>query len=43
MKGQPYDRAIELAQYIIKNESTVRKAAAVFGLSKSTVHIEVTI
>ena len=40
MKGLPEERAITLAQYII--EATVRQAAAQFGVSKSTVHKDVT-
>ncbi|MGN1086502.1 MAG: sporulation transcriptional regulator SpoIIID [Porcipelethomonas sp.] len=41
MKGQPNDRAIILGQYIIENKSTVRAAAKQFGISKSTVHKDV--
>lgn len=41
MKGQPNDRAIILGQYIIENKSTVRAAAKEFGISKSTVHKDV--
>ena len=36
------DRSEELAKYIIDNNSTVREAAAWFGISKSTVHKDVT-
>jgi len=32
------DRAQELALYIIDNKTTVRAAAKKFGISKSTVH-----
>ena len=32
------DRAVRLAQYIIENRTTVRAAAQKFGISKSTVH-----
>ena len=32
------DRAVRLAQYIIENRTTVRAAAQRFGISKSTVH-----
>ena len=32
------ERACRLAQYIIENKATVRAAAAKFGVSKSTVH-----
>ena len=35
-------RACELAVYIIENKSTVRAAAAQFGISKSTVHKDIT-
>ncbi len=36
------ERAERLAQYIIENRTTVRAAAQKFGISKSTVHMEVT-
>lgn len=35
-------RAIEIGEYIVKNQATVRVAAKVFGISKSTVHMDVT-
>ena len=35
------ERAICLAQYIIDSKDTVRGAAAKFGISKSTVHKDV--
>lgn len=38
MKGEPNERAIQLGEYIIETKSTVRGAAAQFGISKSTVH-----
>lgn len=38
MKGNIEERAAELALYIIENKATVRAAAAKFGVSKSTVH-----
>lgn len=38
MKGNMEERAVRLAQYIIENRSTVRAAAEKFGVSKSTVH-----
>ena len=41
MKGQPEERAVLLAEYIIENNSTVRAAARAFGISKSTVHKDV--
>ncbi len=39
---QSEDRAVLLGQYIIKNKATVREAAAWSGISKSTVHSDVT-
>lgn len=42
MKGLPEERAVALAEYIIKNNATVRDAASVFHVSKSTVHKDVT-
>lgn len=35
-------RCVLLGEYITKNKATVRQAAKVFGVSKSTVHIDVT-
>lgn len=35
------ERAIQLAQYIIDSKDTVRGAAKKFGISKSTVHKDV--
>lgn len=34
-------RAVKIAQYILQTSSTVRQAAEVFGISKSTVHKDV--
>ena len=42
MKGQPEDRAIMLAQYLVENGATVRAAAKMYGISKSTVHKDIT-
>lgn len=42
MKAYIEERAIELANYIIEKKSTVRAAAKKFGISKSTVHKDVT-
>ena len=42
MIGNPEDRAILLAQHIIETGDTVRAAAKIFGVSKSTVHKDVT-
>ena len=35
-------RACDLAAYIIENRTTIRDAAAHFGVSKSTVHKDLT-
>ena len=35
-------RAVSLANYMIENKSAVRQAAKVFGVSKSTVHKDLT-
>lgn len=37
------ERAIKLAKYIIDSKDTVRGTAKKFGISKSTVHTEVTL
>ena len=41
LKGIVEQRAVELAEYIVENKATVRDAAKKFGISKSTVHIDV--
>lgn len=41
MKEKIEERAEMLAQYIIESGATVRSAAAKFGLSKSTVHKDI--
>ena len=42
MRTSIEERACELANYIIENNTTVRAAAKRFGISKSTVHKDVT-
>jgi len=42
MKGMPEERTVLAAEYIIENKATVRAAAKKFGVSKSTVHKDVT-
>lgn len=42
MKGDPEERAVALGQYVVETGATVRAAAQKFGISKSTVHMEVT-
>ena len=41
MKGNIEERACNLAVYIIENRATVRSAAQKFGISKSTVHKDI--
>lgn len=38
MKDYIEQRVIAIANYIVENDATVRSAATVFGVSKSTVH-----
>lgn len=35
-------RCVVLAEYLIEHQATVRSAAAIYGVSKSTVHKDVT-
>ena len=42
MKGIVEERAIKLGEYIVESKDTVRRAAVKFGISKSTVHKDVT-
>ena len=42
MKDYIEERTIELANYIIENKTTVRATAKKFGISKSTVHKDIT-
>ncbi len=42
MKANLEERAVRLGEYIIEHKSTVRDTAAAFGISKSTVHKDVT-
>ena len=42
MKSYSYERAAELGRYIVETGATVRQTAAVFKVSKSTVHKDVT-
>ena len=41
LKSAVDQRAVELAEYIIENKTTVRDAAKKFGVSKSTVFVDV--
>ena len=42
MKDYIEERAVEIADYIIENNATVRQTAKQFRISKSTVHKDVT-
>lgn len=42
MNGNVEKRCVEIGKYIRDTGATVRQAGAVFGISKSTVHIDVT-
>ena len=42
MKDFTQDRAVIVGEYIVNNRTTVRSAAKAFGISKSTVHTDVT-
>ena len=43
MKDYIEERAMDIANYIIDHNATVRQTARQFGISKSTVHMEVII
>ena len=42
MKDHIWKRVLEVSRYISRTKSTVRDTAKVFGVSKSTVHKDVT-
>ena len=42
MEQELQDRACDLAVYMLEHDATVRAAAEKFGLSKSTVHKDLT-
>ena len=42
MKDYIEERAVEIAYYIIEHKATVRQTAKQFGVSKSTIHKDVT-
>ena len=43
MKDYIEKRAVQIANYIIENNATVRQTVRAFGISKSTVHAVATI
>ncbi len=42
MEGSIEERVVEIARYIVEHKATVRETAKAFGISKSTVHKDVT-
>lgn len=42
MKDYIEERVLEAAKYIIEYRATIRKTARVFGVSKSTIHKDIT-
>ena len=42
MNSTEYERCEDMAAYMIENDTTVRQCAARFGVSKSTVHKDIT-
>lgn len=42
MKDHIWQRVVDIGNYILKSKATVRDTAKVFGVSKSTVHKDVT-
>lgn len=42
MKDHIWKRVLDVSRYITRTKATVREAARIFGVSKSTVHKDVT-
>lgn len=42
MKDYIEERVLEVAKYIIDSKSTIRRTAKQFGVSKSTIHKDIT-
>lgn len=42
MKDYIEERVLEVAKYIIDSKATIRRTAKIFGVSKSTVHKDIT-
>ncbi|GAA0744349.1 sporulation transcriptional regulator SpoIIID [Clostridium oceanicum] len=42
MKDYIEERVLEVAKYIIDSKATIRRTAKVFGVSKSTIHKDMT-
>ncbi len=43
MKDYIEERSLDIGHYIVENGATVRQTASRFGISKSTVHKDVTV
>ena len=43
MRWNADERCVQLGRYIVENAATVRAAAKMYGISKSTVHKDVTV
>lgn len=43
MKDYIEERSVDIGNYIVENGATVRQTASRFGISKSTVHKDVTV
>ena len=43
MRWNADERCIQLGRYIVEHAATVRAAAQIYGISKSTVHKDVTV
>jgi putative DeoR family transcriptional regulator (stage III sporulation protein D) len=42
LKDYIEERVLDVAKYIIESKATIRKTAKVFGVSKSTIHKDMT-
>jgi len=42
LKDYIEERVLDVARYIIESKATIRKTAKVFGVSKSTIHKDMT-
>ena len=42
MKDYIENRVLEVAKYLIESKATIRRTAKVFGVSKSTIHKDMT-
>ena len=42
MKDHIEERVLAVARYIVNTKATIRKTATVFGVSKTTIHMDMT-